>query len=233
MRLKAVILSLLIFLVAIPINRPVVRSANAFNYALIGEGAVLYTDRELTVPLTSLPSSYFVIILGEGETSYRVSYLDIDGFISKGFITPVDYEPKSKYASPMFKISNDGQPANIRSAPDHTQSNVVTSLSSGSEGIYYGTVNGSALIPEVGDLWYYVRYSSQPYLYGYVYKSQATFAPIDANVIERVDPEPEPTVTPSDGISYVIVAILTIPAIIIMLFVFKKPSSSPRTKRND
>lgn len=214
---------------------PRVQSAQAvdgFQYALIGEGAILYNDTQMSKAITTLPSGYFVIILGDGgEGSYRVSYLDIDGYISKGAVELVDYEPKYKYATATFSVNNDGQPANIRSTPDHTASNIVTSLSPNSGGIYYGTVQGTALIPEVGDLWYYVRYSSQPYRYGYIYKSQVTVTPIEANVIERVEEETPTTQTPSEGISYVIVAALTIPAIIIMLFVFKKPSTAPRDRK--
>lgn len=202
-----------------------------FEYALLGENVVLYSDAQLTAPITSLPSTYFVIIIGEGDASYRVSYMDIDGYISKTAAEPVDYEPKYKYASAKFRVNNDGQAANVRSTPDHTQNNVVTSLVAGSMGIYYGVVRGSSLIPEVGDLWYYIRYSSQPYLYGYVYKSQLSVDPIEANVIERVEPEPEQTQT-TDKVSYIIAGALTLPALIIMLFVFKKPSSTPRSRKS-
>lgn len=205
-------------------------NASAFEYGILGDSAILYSDSGMTMPKTTLPSTYFVIIIGDGGGDcYRVSYLDIDGYIAKSVVEPVDYEPKYKYASKGFSVANDGQGANIRSSPDHTRNNILTTLSSGSGGIYYGTVKGTSLIPEVGDLWYYVRYSTEPYLYGYIYKSQISVEPIEANIIERLEPE-QNNETPSDTISYIIVAALTVPALIIMLFVFKKPSGTPRDR---
>lgn len=206
-------------------------AAPSFEYGILKDDAVLYSDAGLSRAITTLPSSYFVILIGFNGSAYRVSYLDIDGYLSAAAIEPVDYEPKYKYASAGFTVTNDGQSANVRSSPDHTQNNIVTTLESGARGLYYGTVKGTSLIPEVGDLWYYVRYSSEPYLYGYIYKSQITAETIPANIIERVEPPAEPQ-EPTDFVSYIIIAALTIPALVIMLFVFKKPSSSPRNRNS-
>ncbi len=230
--------------------------ASALNYGLIGENATLYDKSGADyVSKVNLPSNYFAVLLGEENADgyIPVTYLDITGFLKPDSVSPVDYEPKYKYASEnSLKLTNDGHGVTVRSTPDHTQNNVITSLNEGEELYYYGEVKGSAQIEQLGDTWYFVRFTLNGELSrGYIYSLYADAQPVKANVIEKVeppapaqqenptepgytpistepeDPDTEPTVDPKFTLTktseIIIVVSLCIPVVIIMYLLFKKP----------
>lgn len=213
------------------------------EYALISAPAVLYTKGETgeLSPLTTLPETYFVAVTGEeSDGMTQVEYLDLTGFLPAECLTPVDYEPKYKYASLSLTVSNDGHAVNVRSAPDHTADNVIASADDGTELYWYGTAKGSAQVSVVGDEWYYVRAPlGGEFVRGYVYSLYVSPAPVEPNVIEPL-PGPDPDVgfypggdeaaeentgrfTLPDTREAVIVAALCLPVIIIMFLLFRKP----------
>ena len=228
-------------------------SASALNYGLIGENAVLYSKSGADYVLkVSLPHNYFAVILGEENADgfIPVSYHDVTGFIKPDCITPVDYEPKYKYAeNNSLTLKNDGHGVTVRRTPDHTEDNVITSLDEGETLYYYGEVSGSSQIEQLGNTWYYVRFTvnSEP-VRGYIYSLYADAKPIEPNVIEKVEPpapppeeEPKDDDTPSstdpvdpeqpddNGFTLtstneiIIVVSLCIPVVIIMYLLFKQP----------
>ncbi len=193
------------------------------RYALINEGAELRDGGGKVI--TSLPSTYFVAVTAESPDSYFVSYLDLEGYVEKTAVEVVDYEPVTKYASPAFTADNDTHPVNIRSTPTKNGT-IIDSIPDGESGIYYGNVTGDELIPTI-DSWYYVRYGEGSKKYGYVYSPQVKASPIADNVIEKVTQrgeEKEPSVA-SDALEGIFIAALCIPAVIIMLIIFRGEGS--------
>lgn len=80
--------------------------AEATNpYAYVkSAGVVLYEDEALTVPLFSLPQSYYVCILETKTTKYKAEYLTdqggkkkVVGYVKKSNVEQVDYVPKLPY----------------------------------------------------------------------------------------------------------------------------------------
>ncbi|MBR2988939.1 MAG: hypothetical protein IKC64_04355 [Clostridia bacterium] len=203
------------------------------NYALIGQNAVLYREigGELS-PVTSLPSSYFVALLGEeNDGFFRVSYLDIDGFMQSSDIELVDYTPKFKYAeNAQLTVTNDGHPVNFRATPTST-GKVLATINSGDTLYYYGQVSGEASNELIGNTWYYARYirSDGTSLYGYIYSLYSLASPVPPNDIVAESP-PSQTVTPnvsSSGFSsgqtreIVIIVSLCLPVLAIAYLIFR------------
>lgn len=217
--------------------------ASALPYALIGEGAVLYSDDGKTA-VTSLPENYFAAVLGEPENGYvSVSYLDLAGKIEESKLSLIDYEPRYKYAEGSLRLNNDGHNVRIRSAPDHENGEVIADLADGETLFYYGTVKGTAQIAAVGDEWYYVRFAADGETKrGYVYSLYVAAEPIPENVIEALpepepDPEPEPVLSDDDGSETqtsdgsalsiggeaITIVALCLPVIVITYLLFRKP----------
>lgn len=220
-------------------------------YAQIKSPAVLYfTDGENYSPFVTLPATYFVELVGEetDEEYLAVSYLDISGYIKKSDVEITDYEPVTKYASPLFTASNEGLSAILRSSPNHDGDNVLALIPDGTKLLCYGFINGSARYEGTSTVWYYVKYETQDApLYGYVYSYHGTAEPVADNVVEKVV-KPEPAPAPSqaedptepepespkirNASDTVFIICLCIPAVLIMLLLFRSPQPRKRRPRN-
>lgn len=201
-----------------------------FTYGYMQSTTTLYSDALCQNPLTTLPATYFVIVLEESDNFYKVSYKDITGYVSG--IEIVDYEPVTKYASATFDVNNDGYPVKLRSSPT-AAGEVITEIPNGKSGYYYGEAKGDSLIAQVGSLWYYVSYfdGSDTY-HGYVYSSQISVSEISANVIEKVpDTKGEEIASPPlDNTDFFLIVCLCVPSVLIMYLVFGKKERAPRYK---
>lgn len=230
--MKTVFICLCAILCLVSPVKTSVAYAEDLSYAQILSGATLYSDEALTLPITSLPETYFVLIISEGDTVSRVSYLNLNGFIDNSTIERCDFTPKYKYAEATLTLTNDGGIINIRSAPDHTADNVSEKLTDGTTLEYYGSVTGSTQNQIIGDLWYAVRLSGGKL--GYVYSLYAVASPIPDNVIEA-EPEPEydsPTqaLVVDEQSSYFLIGALCMPVIVITYLLFKqKPNETNRS----
>lgn len=203
---------------------------NTYSYGYMSTTTTLYSDPHCLNAVTTLPATYFVIVLEETETCFKVSYKDIVGYVDS--IEIVDYEPVTKYASASFSVNNDGYPVKLREEPSNT-AEVITEVPPSEHGYYYGDVSGSALIPQVGDRWHYVSYDDgiKTY-YGYVYTSQVTVSEIKDNVIEKVEQDKgeESIPSPVFGTDFLLIACLCVPSVLIMYLVFREKEYKPRYK---
>ncbi|MBR2970200.1 MAG: hypothetical protein IKC48_00140 [Clostridia bacterium] len=197
-----------------------------FSYGYMPSPTTLYADPECSVAITTLPQTYFVIILGENEGVYHVSYRDVSGYATG--IEAVDYEPKTKHAQSSFTTCNDGYPVKLRLYPS-ADSEVLCEIPDGEGGYYYGDASGSPLIEQVGDKWYYVSYGKQPTL-GYVYSSQVSVSEFSPNVVEKIErEESEEASSPlSDDTDFVLIALLCVPAVLIIYLAFRDKTRSSR-----
>ena len=201
---------------------------NNFAYGYMDTVTTLYADPQCLTAVTTLPATYFVIVLGQNENSYKVSYKDIVGYVDN--IEIVDYEPVTKYAAADFTVNNDGYPVKLRKEPSPA-AEVLAEIPAAKGGYYYGDISGSSLIPQVGDKWHYVSYNDGiETFYGYVYTSQVIVSEISDNVIEKVEydkgEEQEPS--PIFGTDFLLIACLCVPSVLIMYLVFKDKERKPR-----
>ncbi len=197
-------------------------ASSTTQYGLIGEGAQLL-DQNFNV-ITSLPPTYFVIILSEVGDYYSVEYSDLSGYVLKSKISPIDYEPKIKFGLAYFTAKNDTHPVNIRQSPT-SSSPIIDYIADGESTLYYGAVSGEALIASAGNTWYYVRYNNK---YGYVYSVQGVVQEFEVNPGDRVEqPKNISDKKENSGLSdWVFILLLCVPAVIIMLALFARPQQS-------
>ena len=214
---------------------PAARAAHAqtadLKYAEILSGCVLYSDAELTMPITSLPETYFASVISEEGSVCQVTYRNIDGYAHSSFISAVDFTPKNKSAQSYLTLVNDGGTINVRAYPDHSSENVLARLTDGTKLYYYGFVEGSKQNALVGSRWYCVDLGENKL--GYVYSMYVSVPPLPDNVIE---PEPSPvenTVTKEATLTrygeYFLVAALSLPVVLMMYLLFKPSSSGEKS----
>ncbi len=212
-------------------------ATDGVQYALLPEDTVLYAAAaDGYVPMFTMPRTYFVILLSADKNGYTsASWLDVTGFVETAKVEAVDYTPVTKYPTRNLTAANDRNPVNIRSAPDHTADNIIGAIPDGASAAVYGETTGSELIPQVGGLWYYVRYTENDRsVYGYVYSAQVAAEPVTENVIERETPAAADPVE-EDGelgasAKIGVIAALTVPAVIVMLLIFR-PAPKNRKPR--
>lgn len=186
-------------------------------------------------PVVDLPAGYFVMQSDvDAPSGYiAVAYDDISGYVRADEVQEVDYIPMTKYETTVrFYCDNDGQPVNLRSAPNKT-ADVLTVLEPTGSGRCYGSISGDAIISGAGDLWYYVKTET---VSGYCYSAHVRVDPIPPNIIEKeepvitppvIDEQPEePNETPqamSTTTAIIFSVALCIPVPFIMYFLFRKP----------
>ena len=215
-----------------------IAAAASPRYLVLPADTVLYSaTADGYAPICTLPATYYVIALGDDRDGYTaVSWLDVNGFIRSADAQAVDYQPVYPHCTRTLTAANDLNPVNIRSSPDHTADNVVGVLPHGKTADVYGEADGSALIPQVGSLWYYIRYSDgTTVVTGYVYGAQVNAQAVTPNTGERVTP---PATEPIDTESTmpaaaraVLIIALCVPAVLIVLLIFR-PSAKPSTPRS-
>lgn len=186
-------------------------------------------------PIVNLPAGYFVMqadsVASEGYIS--VIYDDIGGFVKSSDVQAVDYRPVTKYETTVkFRCNNDGQPVNLRQAPNRA-STILKVMSETASGRCYGTATGDALITGGGTVWYYVDCDGTR---GYCYYAHVSVDPTPPNIIEK-EPEPEPEPEPTQATvgdaansksisataAIIFIVALCIPVPFIMFYLFKKP----------
>lgn len=206
-------------------------SASPFSYGYMGATTVLYSDPQCQNPITTLPATYFVIVLSEDDEVFKVNYKDVVGYAKN--IEVVDYEPVTKYAASSFEVSNDGYPTKLRAQPSD-KSEILIEIPPNKGGYYYGDAEGSALVPDVGGKWHYVSYDDgDKTYYGYVYASQVKVDKISANVIEKVEHNNEGeeiSSSPVNNTDFLLIAILCVPSVLIMYLIFRDREKKSRYK---
>lgn len=182
-------------------------------------------------PVVTLPAGYFLMLADapapDGYLSVR--YDDLGGYVREADVTRVDYRPVTKYETTVrFSCDNDGQPVNLRAAPDRT-AEILTVLPASAKGRCYGTLDGGELIDGAGNVWYYVSFDA---LKGYVYRAHVKVDPTPPNIIEKEPDDVQPTVTePADEpespmptvAAIIFIVVLCIPVPFIMVYLFRKP----------
>jgi hypothetical protein len=194
---------------------------------------------------TSLPKTYFVSLFQDetedtesaesgAESEYiRVNYHDISGYAKLSDLTAVDFEPVTKHALGNLTVITDTKSVNLRSLPDTSKGGILSEIDNNSSLSYYGKTTGAAVGQNGGNEWYFVNAAEDgTALCGYIYAAYAEAVPIGENVIEPVMvpkiPKTEPpkageTPPMHPGLTAVFIAALSLPALIIMILLFKRP----------
>jgi len=246
--LISVALALLIALAAIPAlhtsayGRTLVPVVPDMPFVHIeNAGVILYERHEGVMrPLTGLPQTYFAHVVAESGEFFEVIFYDLRGFVRQSAVTKVDFEPVTKFATGRLEVMRGGT-VPIFARPTHLNASAIHYTPRGAEHVFYGTLNGS--IPyrdEDGFSWFFIRFTNAEgnAAFGYIHASNVTASAIPPNVIEKVmvyanDP---PTFTPPDFefpgyLTIVFIVALSIPAVLVMILLFKKPKGKQEPQR--
>lgn len=139
---------------------------------VLQEGAYFYS-KEATEEFERtfiLPSTYFVLLVGEEGEFYKAKYLDLFGYVKKTEVTPMEGTPAQPYASQTFRAYD-------RSGLDVYAKPKISSESLGKLGFLqeniamYGLCTGDELFPASTNQWIYCHYeSSGQTIRGYAFK---------------------------------------------------------------
>jgi len=189
-----------------------------------------------------LPQTYFAKVTDEDDTFFSVTYYDLTGFVRKSEVTLVDFKPVTIFATSSLTVTaiGDVSSVNIRSRPG-SNSGIISSVSVGSTLSFYGTLpDNSEHGATTTTNWFFVRFTlpNNQTAWGYIYAANTIATPIPNNIIEKVmiyidSPpifSPENISWPSH-ITIIFIIALSIPAVLVMLILFKKPKTAPNTKK--
>ena len=195
------------------------------QYARATESTNLYRLSEndaLENVICIVEKSYFVEIISETESYYKVNYNNISGYVKKNEVKKVTSTPSTPFPY-NIKIVIDSD-CNLRSTPTikSPTNNILTTLKSNESDItFIGRIFSDEAIDFGGTTWYYVNYQGY---YGYVYnKYVKTITPIYENteVIPYLNDDFNKIVNPiTHTPSLVIIIILFIPCIFILLILY-------------
>ena len=151
--MKTLILILLIFLFS-PVNIPNTEAAQESYFAkVINANVYFYSQAEESSALFKIPQSYFVELYDREKTFYKARYLDLEGYVKIGQVSPMEGKPENPYFQSninVFALKG----LSLNEAPN-LESKEIASLPYESKDItYYGEIEGNS-IPNKSTKWYY------------------------------------------------------------------------------
>lgn len=205
------------------------------TYAYIPEPVGFYAfDGVDYTCLFILPETYFVAVEDEGNDYTAVTYLDMSGYVKRGDVEKVDYEPVTKYAT-SGKVALKSGIASIYLYADENCTNVLTPVSSTDSLFLYG----KAAIAGV----YYCRLKgANGTLRGYIGSEGVTVTLPEENDVQAVAPEEPPPdnddiiVPPKEDDAYgtlslpveiILVVSLAVPAFL-LVFILTRSKDKPK-----
>lgn len=205
------------------------------RYARIENSTYLYRSTTLDDTISNIiciaEKTYFVEIISDYNTHYRVNYNGINGYVKKNDVKEVSSTPSTPY--PYNIVLTIGNNCNMRSTPTTKSStnNILTTLYENEQNLeFIGRIYSEEAIDFGGSTWYYVKYNN---MYGYIYnKYIKNITPIYENT-ENVTYLSTPVDRIENPIyhtpSLILIIILLIPCISI-LFILYKPKK-PNNKK--
>lgn len=131
-------------------------------YAKVLDGNSYFYEKasnEQFEKLFILPSTYFVLLVGEEGEYYSAKYMDLFGYVKKTEVTPMEGTPVTPYATSTFR-AYDRSGLEVYSKPQEN-AEVVGKLGFLQENIkMYGFTYGDELFPSSTNQWIYCFYES-------------------------------------------------------------------------
>ncbi len=162
--MKTLIVFLLMFLLS-PISLPTTAAQETYFAKIINANVYFYAHADDESALFKIPQSYFVELYDREKTFYKARYLDLEGYVKIGQVSPMEGRPVTPYFRSNINVFALKGLA-LNESPN-LESKEITALPYDSKDtIFYGEMEGNN-IPNKSTKWYYCKTSSnqQGYLY--------------------------------------------------------------------
>ena len=243
-------ISLLILLLSFQTPVALSYATEDFYYArIMQEDVVLYKNpvenNDFSNVYFTLPETYFVKLISSANTDfYQVEYSSFTGYVKKECVQTIQGTPITPYLENInFRVYAELS-RDMRTSPTTVSglSSQITYIPLMSRNLtYYGKIEGECLISGRTNVWYYCKYTADKDYYGYVYSDfcdeETKILPnteevvyIDEPIFEKVE-TPEIAIPIDSDATGVIIAILSVPAVIFAFMIIKnkKITKSERT----
>ena len=230
-----------------PSNIPCVYASNTQTYfaRIMSDDVYLYKSAydfdDVSNIYFKLPETYFVELVGEENNFFKVNYLSFCGYVKKEQVQTIVGAPLTPYLENInFRIYSE-QSRDLRIEPTlkggaNSQVAYIPLLSRNLT--YYGTVVGESLIEGRTNVWFYCKYSADKDYYGYVYSDFCdeiteilpNTEQVSYTTNPNFNPKPtEPKTLPLENkTTGIIIAILSLPAAVFIMLVFKNKILVPK-----
>lgn len=196
-------------------------------------GVNFYASPTESSALFEIPFSYFVKVKAVVDNYFKVTYMDLEGYVKKDKVDLMDGSPINPYANANFNLY-------LPFALYETASkdNALTNLDENMTICYYGKKVGQQLKIGIND-WYYSRVQVEgTTLHGYVY-SDLVETPINIKTNNEVFSKvTEDILFPSNstfkglstGTKVILIVAISVPSILILYFLIKPSKIMEITK---
>ena len=228
---------LIIFAISFYFSNPTICNASTSKFARIEKTTEIFksnsTEQNLNNILCLAEATYYVEIISDYDSLYKVNYNGITGFIKKTDIKEVVNTPITPYPYNIKMSINSN--CNLRSTPTTKSdtNNVISTIYTTSENItFIGRVVGEEAIDFGGNTWYYVCFEGN---YGYIYNNYVksitpiyqntetfTYATNLSNTIDNPIKDPP---------SLIIMCILAIPLFAVLYILYLPKKRKPRSRK--
>ena len=205
------------------------------NFARIEKTTELFKSNSIDSSLDNIicliEETYFVEIIADYDSLYKVSYNGVTGFVRKSAVKKISDTPTTAYPYNIKIVMNSN--CNLRSTPTTKSiaNNVISTIYANDDEItFIGRTTGEEAIDFGGNTWYFVCYKGE---YGYIYNNYVkSITPIYKNT-EFVTYAEEISITTTNPITHtpsiLIMIILSIPLIIVLIILYL-PANRKKTK---
>lgn len=165
----------LCFITCFSLNQPIFFAyahQDATFYRVTENGVIMYKDEALLSPLFELTATYFVKQIDTvSPTILKVESNGIVGFIDTTSLEKVNGIPQAPYIDASFDMNGTAN-AVLFSEPNNASSFIGTIPFNATSITFYGKTCGQEMLPNMGTIWYYCKYTSfeQGVITGYIYE---------------------------------------------------------------
>ncbi len=186
-----------------------------------------------------LPRTFFVELVDEYDSNFYVArYLDIDGYVKKDCVTAIEGTPEMPFLTTVcFRVYSE-QSQDMRKLPTGAGGAEYQEYFLPQDNLnitYIGKILGEPLINKRSNVWYYCKFMDSTAHYGYVYgefcddgEGNELIIPTNKEeVIYIANPSFAKTEEPSTSLpvesktTWIVIAILSVPALIFILMFLK------------
>ncbi|MBO5394595.1 MAG: hypothetical protein J6A28_01650 [Clostridia bacterium] len=225
MKKLVISLSLIIFCLAILPTSAQYSYAEKIYWAKVEQnGTYFYALADETSQLFILPESYFVKLTGEKDNFFSAQYRDIQGYVKKDEVSPMDGTPSNPYYIESFRAFLPAGTGLYAISQMMDEYKIIDIPYLYENLTYYGSIAGQTAIPEKSNIWHYCKYGED---YGYVYSifcDKLESPPLNHESFSKIDSvsfeEPPIKALSQTAMAFIIIGV-SLPCLIVLYLLIR------------